>query len=162
MAEVLGVVASGIAVGQLATSIASGVTKLRKLWNEVQSAPQRIAFLVDELEMLSEVLADTEQAFIGDFAAYPVGRRIIQCCEKAISDLMNLLDDLPTKIATAKRLNRGKAKLKVVLKKDDIELYEKRLDSMIRLLGLASQGALRYVRCLPSLKFQTCFPPRCG
>ena len=42
MAELVGVVASGISIATLAAQIASSIVKLKSYWNELQDAPEDI------------------------------------------------------------------------------------------------------------------------
>ncbi|KAK0109191.1 hypothetical protein ONS96_003014 [Cadophora gregata f. sp. sojae] len=56
MAEVLGVVASGIAVTQLAGQVAKSVIKLKECWDQVQEAPADIKYLLREIDSLNLIL----------------------------------------------------------------------------------------------------------
>lgn len=47
MAEVLGVLASGISVGTLAAQIVNSVTKLKSYWDEIKEAPEDIKLLIE-------------------------------------------------------------------------------------------------------------------
>jgi hypothetical protein len=56
MAEVLGKVASGISVAQLAGQITSSIIKLKNYWNQIQNAPSDINRLLREIESLNLIL----------------------------------------------------------------------------------------------------------
>jgi hypothetical protein len=60
MAELVGVVASGISIGALAAQIAVSISKLKSYWNEIQEAPDDIASLIEAISDLHMLLADIE------------------------------------------------------------------------------------------------------
>jgi hypothetical protein len=60
MAELVGVVASGISIGTLAAQVASSLIKLNSLWNELHDAPDDIKDLIDEVEILNTTILDLE------------------------------------------------------------------------------------------------------
>jgi hypothetical protein len=143
MAEFLGVVASGIAVGQLASSVVSGVQKLRKIWLELQESPTTMLHLLEEVELYSMTLRDSESAFGHYFDAHPVGRDVSRRLREAVRDLNAVLGDVPHESIPMKRLKRGKANVKAILAKDRINTIEQRLGRLSRLFQLASQCALK-------------------
>lgn len=56
MVEIAGVIASGIAVGQLETQIITCCEKLYKFCNNVKAAQKRVTFLLEEISVLSRIL----------------------------------------------------------------------------------------------------------
>ena len=56
MTEVLGVVASGIAVGTLAAKVTQGVVKLKNCRSRVKNVPGVISLLVLEVDALNGIL----------------------------------------------------------------------------------------------------------
>ena len=54
------VVASSITVGALAVNIAKTVVKLKECWDSIQDAPEDIHFLIERVDLLSQILRDVE------------------------------------------------------------------------------------------------------
>lgn len=78
MAELLGLIASGIAVAQLATSIVSSVQKTRALWTNFNSAPQQVGDALMEIELLNKVIGSLE---LKDDGEEVVSEALIFCAE---------------------------------------------------------------------------------
>lgn len=148
MAEVLGVVSSGIAVVGLAGQVAKQAIALKQLWDEVKGVPEGIQALVAQLELLNPVLADMEVSFLESPEIYnnhATARQSIAYCTKAIEDLSVLTTDLSQDINSAKWLKKSKSRIRIVLKKDQINAYRERLQNALQLLGLSQQIYLAYV-----------------
>ena len=145
MAEVLGVVASGIAVAQAAQTMGQAVLSLTQLWKQVKDAPETIQHTLDELEMAGELVAEIEAELQSSLSALPNDRDsltslqclAIQRCRQVHESLRELVDDLATDIASSRRRKRVIAKTKVVLKKDILVTYEKRLQKALFFLNSA-------------------------
>ncbi|KAI0890754.1 uncharacterized protein GGS22DRAFT_151742 [Annulohypoxylon maeteangense] len=147
MAEALGVIASSIAVAQVAGKAAGTVIKLKRLWDEVQDIPENVADLMEQIDCLDPALWEAEQHFIqnqlspclwNDTAAI----RSAKYCRKALRKLTDVADDLASQINSKRRAERGISRVKVLLKKDRLRDLERRLESAVRLLQLAQQGYL--------------------
>ena len=54
------VVASSITIGALAVNIANSVVKLKNCWDSIQDAPEDVQFLIERVELLSQILRDIE------------------------------------------------------------------------------------------------------
>ena len=144
MAEAIGVVASGIAIGTLATGITSSIVKLKSYWDQVQDAPEDVRDLIEELEDLSYLLADIED----DQRQNPMSSlildststsRCLQHCKQGADRLKELTDNLRTDLDAPSKLKRKWASAKVVLKKSQIDRYKAKLERAIRLLSLSHQ-----------------------
>jgi hypothetical protein len=61
MAEVLGVVASGIAVAQIAGQITGSIVKLKSYWDQIEKAPAEINHLLREIESLNLILQHMQE-----------------------------------------------------------------------------------------------------
>jgi hypothetical protein len=61
MAEVLGIITSGLAIGQLIGSITSSIIKLKEHWDQVKDAPGEIQSLLLEIDSLNLILSHIEQ-----------------------------------------------------------------------------------------------------
>ncbi|KAF3019033.1 hypothetical protein E8E14_013459 [Neopestalotiopsis sp. 37M] len=144
MAEVLGGVASGIAVVDATFKIGSGIIKLKRLWDEVKDVPDTIKSLMQRLELLAVVMGEMEamhQSNTGDATLRPFNSQGMQLSMMRCREAMDTLEDLVTKLTkhvdSQKRLRRAKAKLKVALGKDDLNQCQGRLSDVVQLLQLA-------------------------
>lgn len=144
MAEAIGIVASSISFGALATGITSSIVKLKSYWDQVQDAPDDIHDLIQELEILSYLLADIED----DQRQNPMSSlildststsRCLQYCKQGAGRLKELADNLSTDLDTLSKSKRKRASAKVVRKKSQIDRYKSRLEGAIRLLSLSHQ-----------------------
>ncbi|KAK6825565.1 hypothetical protein PG987_013059 [Apiospora arundinis] len=67
-------------------------------------------------------------------------RKSANRCRVALQKLTNLVSDLTVQANSARRVTRKLAYLKVVLKKDDLRVLEKRLETAVRMLQSAQNG----------------------
>lgn len=145
MAEIVGLVASGISITTLAVQIANSLAKLKSYWTDIIEAPEDILFLIEELDGLYSLLADIDkhqQRNPMSSTVLPKGTSISRCqehCRRAASQLKEITDDLSADINTLHRLRKRWASAKIVFKKDTIKKYKSRLKSAIRLLSLSYQ-----------------------
>lgn len=136
MAEVA---ASGITIGALAFGIAKSAVKLRSIWDQVQGAPEDILSLIEELEDLSWMLADSEEfqqrnptsSLVLD--STPISR-CLQRCKKEVDRLKELTDGLSNDLEHSSKWKKKRAAAKIVLKKEQIDRYKDRLDRTLRML----------------------------
>jgi hypothetical protein len=56
MAEVIGIVASGISIAQIAGQVASSIVKIKNFWDQVKAAPDDINHLLREVDSFSLIL----------------------------------------------------------------------------------------------------------
>ncbi|KAE9380938.1 hypothetical protein N431DRAFT_325529 [Stipitochalara longipes BDJ] len=152
MAEIIGLIASGISIAQLAGQVTSSTLKLKAYWSQIQEAPADIKILVREIECLSGILGRIGEEFdteIGDGGIEDAGLRIsLELCTEGAEELRGLVVEMEGKLGVARDVNgEGKARWKrkvgaarVVLKKDEIKRLKQRLKSAVRLLGLAHQS----------------------
>lgn len=136
MAEVFGVVASALAVAELAGKLGVSVLRLQELWREVQDVPENINQLTRQLDLLRPILLDME--FQNDATA----SLSIQYCQQAVDELESLAADIQRQIISAKRSLRTITKLKVSFRKDTIRGYHERLQFSMQMLSLAQQTHL--------------------
>ena len=150
MAEAIGIVASSVTIGTLATGITSSISKLRSVWDQIQDAPDDIRDLLEELEDLGCIIADIEE----DQQRHPMSSmildptsstRCLERCRQGADRLKDLADDLSTNMGSSNRLNFRRASAKVVLKKAQLERFRTRLERAVRLLSLSHQLYTRYV-----------------
>ncbi|KAJ4996284.1 hypothetical protein K4K48_008765 [Colletotrichum sp. SAR 10_66] len=142
MTEVLGVVASALAVAELTGKFGVSIVKLKKLWDEIQDVPEEMNRLMRRLEILKPVLAEMEAEFIQQrYKVYhnSAANLSIEYCRQAVDDLGALAEDLQMKISAAKRTRRNITRLKVSFKKETIRNYQERIDFALQLMSLSQQ-----------------------
>jgi ribosomal protein L7/L12 len=139
MAEVLGVVASGISVVSFAIQLAESIQKLRAFYSLVREAPTEILHILDELETQSLILENIEESTQGDVFLDPRTKLAVnksfRLCTKSGEALKTLAKELEDGIDKGKK--RGG--FKMALKKDKIEEIRKRLESSKATMSLAIQ-----------------------
>jgi hypothetical protein len=149
MAEVVGVVASGISIGSLTVHIATSISKLKSFWDNIQEAPEDITSLIEEISDLHELLADIED----DQRRNPissllldgtVSSRCLEHCKRAADRLSELVDKISMDIQSSSRVKRKWVAAKVVLKRDRLEKYRSKMERTIRLMTLSYQCYTKY------------------
>ncbi|KAH8587979.1 hypothetical protein B0O99DRAFT_747158 [Bisporella sp. PMI_857] len=99
-----------------------------------------IAALVRDIEILEPLLAEIERDFDNIMAtgtATGSAKIALSYCRQAMADLDALLEDLSVNLASSRKLKKGKAKMKVVLRKDVLDKCKDRLYMAMRLLDIA-------------------------
>lgn len=160
MAEILGAVASGLAVAEVGLKVGGTVWKLKKLWQEVHEVPATIRDLMSQIEMMEPILADYEASLgiqgialparLSAYSGAPTTQSAAHCRE-ALNDLQRLVEDLDVAVDSEKRSRRTFARMRVVLKKHTIKGFQDRLERATRLLQLAQVSYLTWVVTLNSL-----------
>ncbi|KAI8629468.1 hypothetical protein F5Y19DRAFT_83329 [Xylariaceae sp. FL1651] len=145
MAEVLGVIASGIAVAQIAGTSGLAILKLKQLWTEVKNAPDDIDDLMEQVDCLDPTLWEAERHFsdthlpaqLWDDTAVV---KSAEYCRKALRKFSEVIDELALHIRSKRRIDRGKARLRVVLKKEELKSLEQHLRRAIEMLQFAQSS----------------------
>ena len=151
MAEVVGIVASGIGIGTLAAQIAGKIIKLKSCWDQIKDAPEDIRDLVEELEVLNHTLIQIEdgqhQYLKSRHIAYPAFTSAsLRHCKQAATRLNELIDSLSEDIEHKSKVKQKWASAKVALKKEKIDKYRAKLERTITLLFLSRQEYQRSVQ----------------
>lgn len=153
MAEVLGTIASGIAIGDLAVKLGTSIKKLRGYWEEVKEAPSSISFLIRRIELTSSILTDIEH----DQAKNPFSAMILdttttdiclQECRLAIQQLEQVVEALAFGIESKRKRKRWEAAGKFVLKKDDIQRLKDNLEGILQLITISQGSYSMYILSL--------------
>jgi hypothetical protein len=145
MAEAIGIVASGIAIGQATAAITTSLLQLKSLWNELRDVPDELRHLVRELEIVYLVLAESEDQLAAKSGS-PASRSLelaLQLTDDGAKELKSLVDDLQAELKQNQRWKGKFVAAKVVLKRDQIKRFKSRLKTCIRLLTLANQSKIR-------------------
>lgn len=130
MAEVLGIFASGLQVAGLVGKIVKAGLQIRTLYREIQDASDEVAFRLQELEILSAVLEDSNS----------VSSNATSLCGRCLSELDLVLVELQSQLHRSKGIRRKVASTKVVMKKDVMQKMESRLERAVQFLMLANQS----------------------
>lgn len=137
MAEIVGLVASSIALAQVVGKIGGGVLKLKRMWDEVKDVPEAIQDLFKRLELILPMVAriardiETGATLFEDMEAV---ESCILSCQQVISDEATMMNDLIVQIDATKRARRVRDFVRVALKRDVLERHEKKLEVMIQIL----------------------------
>lgn len=141
MAEVIGLIASGISIGALVVQISETVQKLNTFYASVQNAPKDIKDTLDELEIFSQILLDLKDDFeerckINAKGGMVVVERCLRSCEAAAEELTAILMQLDHGLFVG-GARRHWASIKRVLKKETINEMHSRLERAKSMLNLA-------------------------
>ena len=147
------IVASSITIGALAVNVANSVVKLKKCWDSIQDAPEDIQFLIERVELLSQILRDieddqTQNSLSSKLLDDSTASKCLETCKAAADRLTRLAEQMAMSIDTSRRLKRKWNSAKVVLKKDKILKFERELQSCISLLQLSHETYTRSVRLI--------------
>lgn len=143
MAEVLGIVTGGVAIGQLVGSIATSLIKLKQYWDQVKDVPREVRQLLLEIESLKLILGHIEQdhsrtGLLGMPQSARFGQSL-NLCQQGSEELSLLVNELALKINGKKGWRRKALATKVLLKRGEIKRTKRRMKNAIRLLSLAYQ-----------------------
>jgi hypothetical protein len=140
MAEILGVISSGVAVAQLASSVTTSIIALKGYFEQIKDAPIELQSLVEEIEsvnlILSHIAADQSRTRLVDNLCM---QRSLELCEKGVKELSESVEELRRKVEGKSKFQRQVGKVKVMLKKEEIKGLKRRMKSAVRLLSLAYQ-----------------------
>ncbi|KUJ15826.1 uncharacterized protein LY89DRAFT_97080 [Mollisia scopiformis] len=144
MAEVLGVVASGIAVGQIAGQITGSIIKLKGYWSQIKEAPAEISHLFREIEsftvMLQHMQDDRSQQSNLPSSIHNICiQRSLDLCQECATELAGLVHDLAIKVQGKNGWRKKVGSTKVVLRKEDIKILKRRLKTAMGMLSLSYQ-----------------------
>jgi hypothetical protein len=116
---------------------------LYSLWQDVKDVPERISRLLESIQIMTLVLAAIERNACEFRARYEDGDHVISNTVKvslqAKNDLEILVKDLGRDIHAERGIKKLAARVKVVLKEDQLSKYELRLQNTFGLLTLAQQ-----------------------
>lgn len=113
----------------MGTIIKAG-TQIIALYNEIQDASDEVAFRLQELQILSRILENSNSISLD-------ARNL---CELCLSELHLVLAELQSQIRRYRGFRRQVASAKVIVKKDTMQKLESRLERSVRLLMFANQS----------------------
>ncbi|KAE9376176.1 ankyrin [Stipitochalara longipes BDJ] len=137
MAEAVGILASGIALGQLAEQIARSIRSLHSLWHDIQGGPASLADTLEELEILGDTLLQLHSD-VGKQSIGRLGTKSLDYCRKTAEEL----EDIARKLQAGLNRQSGKmmkqwSKMKVVLGKREMKELQQKLERAKLMLSLA-------------------------
>ena len=131
MAEAIGLVVGVVSFG---VQLAESVQKVKRFYNSVKDAPDRLADIIDEIESLSDILTEME----GDRTSCttelePKMQQCVATCRRAVDKFSAYADSLESRM---KRHGR-RGSVKFATRSEDIEGVISRLESSKSNLVLA-------------------------
>lgn len=144
MAEVLGLVASGVSIGALAGQIASNIVKLKSYLDQIRDAPEDVAILIHEIEDVHSLLSDIEDdqsrnPYLTMLLDNNSASRCLEFCKRGVERLQILVDDIAVDFEHLKPIKKTWKAAKIVWKRDRVEKYRADLASAVRLITLSQQ-----------------------
>lgn len=138
MAEILGIVASGISVVQIAGQLLKCIQQLRNACRSIREFPRELQESLNEIQILGEAFQSLQGLRIEQFgsAEAVLLHGSVAHCNAVASSLENVLARV-NKPQLGKASGRAWLAVKVVLKKDEISDLKRRLDDARSLLHLA-------------------------
>ncbi|KFG86363.1 hypothetical protein MANI_000165 [Metarhizium anisopliae] len=132
MAEVVGLVASVVTLGEVAAKL----SKLKTFWKSIQNVPQSIQNQLEELEALNATITEleAEQDVVQNT---PSGALSLRYCKNAAKELEDLMQKLERNVKSNRRLRRSVTKVKFVLDQDSVSNAQKQLYHAFQLLQFA-------------------------
>lgn len=141
MAEILGAVASGISVAQLAGNLVSSIIKLKSYWDQIQDAPDDISFLVREIDthhfILRSILESQAKIASSGRTSNTFLENSLKLCEDSSDELNQLVKALEKEINSSNKWRSKLGATKVVLKNDQLKKLKRRMKNATRLMNLA-------------------------
>ncbi|KAK2751495.1 hypothetical protein CKAH01_17876 [Colletotrichum kahawae] len=142
MAEALGLVASVIAVADVAVKAGSAYVKITRLWDQVKQVPAALREKTEEIRLFEEFLLDTERNLSqGQFPELTPNHafleRLVTRCHDTLNELHDSVDQMYRRVASQSRLKRKIASAKAVLNKDDLEALTSKFDRALNLFQRA-------------------------
>lgn len=131
MAEVVGLVVGAVSLG---VQLAESVQKVKRFYNAMKDAPERLADIIDEFESLSDILTEIEgDSASGNTIVGPKLQRCVATCRKSVDKFTAYADGLESRM---KRHSR-RGSVKFAIKSESIETVISRLESSKSNLVLA-------------------------
>ncbi|TEY87481.1 hypothetical protein BOTCAL_0001g00070 [Botryotinia calthae] len=141
MAEVLGTVASGIGVAQLAGSLVSSIIKLKGYWDQIKDAPDDIGFLVREIDthhlILRSILESQARMTSSGRPSDTFLEHSLKLCEDSSNELNELVKALEKEMNSSNKWRSKLGATKVVLKNDQLKKLKKRMKNASKVMNLA-------------------------
>ncbi|KAM0323478.1 hypothetical protein ACHAQA_008758 [Verticillium albo-atrum] len=146
MAEIVGLVASSLALAEIVGKVGVGISKLKRLYDEVEDVPYMIQALLRRLDitllLVQQAARDLDAGDPGlqdDMAI----RSCILYCESAFENMTSSIDQLLVSIDSTKLFKKKSGRVKVALKQDLLAKHERQMGDIVQLLTLAETASSR-------------------
>ena len=136
MADIVGIVASGISIGTLAMQIVGCIQQILDLWSTINDAPENIQSLLEEIELLGNFLTEIDDEETGQPQTVV---KIIKYCQDAADCIDQVTKDLAEGFTSTNSRRRHWIAVKAVLKEKKLTRCFMRLERAKSLLNLAFQ-----------------------
>lgn len=131
MAEVVGVVVGVVSLG---VQLAESLQKVKRFYDTMRGAPERLADIIDEIGSLSDILTELEQHPTSSGPnTGPTMQRCVAACRKAVDRFSTFADSLESRMKRSKRLGS----VKFAMKNETVESVIASLESSKSNLVLA-------------------------
>lgn len=152
MAELVGLVAAGVAFAEVTAKIGVQVFTLKQQWEDLKEIPDTVRQLTDDIELIGSTLQEMEAdlntpSLDGVVWAGTINAVIVTTCRGALDSLTKSINDLSQEINSSKYGRRVKIKGKILLNKEFWASHESRLRRVIWMLGVAQQQWTMSVLC---------------
>lgn len=147
MAEVLGIIASGVSIASIAIQIVGSVQQILDFWSSIRDAPTDIQDLLEEVQLLASLLLeldDNDNDYSGS-SRQPAATKAAQYCKNAANSIDAVIKDLAEGFAMSKGRRRWTA-VKAVLKEKKMTKSLQRLERAKMMLSLAQQCYTQFVQ----------------
>jgi hypothetical protein len=163
MAEVLGVVASGISVASLAIQIFDSIQRIKEFCRLVRDAPKDLEYIADDLSIINSLLPQVDRIASALNTSSAAGletvqydskdsgdgrlliQRSISHCKVAVDALDKLVSDLQMLLSANQSLPRRWHSFRAVRRKDEIESVKREIESAKSTLNLVIDFRSLYV-----------------
>lgn len=148
MAEVIGVLASGIAIEQATGQFATALLKTKQLWDQIHEAPERLRGLISSLEVFGCLFSDVDKQFADSilppsFRNRNLASKSLKLCQEAATQLEGICQGLQEYIVSPKKSKRLLGGIRVPLKEDSLNKLERKLEMTLSILQMSHQLYLR-------------------
>ncbi|GAW21189.1 hypothetical protein ANO14919_107070 [Xylariales sp. No.14919] len=142
MAEIFGVVASGLSVAQIAGEIIGTCLKIKRLMNDCEDMPAMLEELLNQVEVLAPIISETSAGNDTLPLQPPLNAALcnaVSHCQMALDQLRISAETLSNQIEASRGMKRKVRLVKALLKGDRLARCERSLQSAVQFLFLAQQ-----------------------
>ena len=155
MAEVLGVIASGVSIGSITIQIVGSVQQILDFWSSIKDAPTDIQDLLEELQILANLLSEVDSSQNnGPNSSSQLAAA--KYCKNAATSITDVVKDLADGFAMSKGRRRWTAVI-AVLKEKKMAKSLQRLERAKMMLFLAQQCYTQFVQVPTVLSSRTAY-----
>ncbi|KAB2579739.1 hypothetical protein DBV05_g1729 [Lasiodiplodia theobromae] len=136
--------ASVAGIVSLTVQLAESIQKICKFLSALKHASEDIEDIIDDLEVLTYVLADIQRCE-ELFGPHNATAKALLRCRRQVRALDNLVTGWKEELEKDSRWRRGQAAFKVVIKADKVKEWRGKISEAKETLSLALQASSRFV-----------------